>query len=956
MWDQFTNDTCLPNEDFPCTATGYPAYVVNATTPKHVKLGIDFARKHHIRLVVKNTGHDFIGRSIAPGALSLWTHHLNDIEYHEGSFKLDGCDTIIPGNAVTVGAGAQMYDIYSATDKFNETIVGGGGKSVGIGGYITGGGHSILSPRYGLAADQVLQMELVTPTGKTLTVNENQHFDLFWAMRGGGGSTFGVITAVTLKTHPSPKLLSSSWMLLTDPDAPFLYDAIAYTLSQFPSLGDAGLSGYSVSISSMPNPIPSPGGHTEIAGIGGRFILQDTEDVQHMEDLLAPLNETIQARWAGSVQVILDTVFYGSFLEWFNVYYDQGTAGNSSYLVSRLLDKSALESNATSLAAAVKEAMRTSGNFMAYIVSGRGVHDAVPRGGSDAANPGWRKSYVHSITAQGFPAFNETARSETISDLNGAFELIRELAPDTGAYINELKSKMGAKSEANVVAQDVSGEGPVISEKYADITLRIVEEHGKDFGPLTPEKEKKLRFKLYLHIDKSTLGYAAILGLFEETGISKAQYNNLGTFFYVGYLAAQWPGHYAMQKLPFGKFVAGLVFMWGATVLLHCAATTYAGLVILRLLLGASESVVVPAMEMTIGMFFNRHEQSFLQPFLWVTSAAAPICAAFISYGLLWSESSVLPWKLFMIVTGGISVLLSVVVWFYYPNNPAEAKFLTLEEKVHTIQRVHESSQSSIEQKQFKKEQFIETLRDPVSWLFCLQAFTLMLSNNLTYGQQNLITVALGVTSLGSTLVAAAGGGFGVLVCLAGTFALRWWPKNLALHGLVWCIPAIAGGIGMVTISWDAKLGMLACLLLAGHTYGNTYIIALGWATSSAAGYTKKLTRNVLFMVGYSVANLISPQIWVPSDAPRYYGAWVAQIVISWVGTPVILFVIQIILKRRNAERKAWEAGLTEEERASHQLGEVEQLDEGGVLVRRKVDIALLDLTDLENPFFVYPI
>ncbi|KAK7578674.1 hypothetical protein V3481_014510 [Fusarium oxysporum f. sp. vasinfectum] len=528
--------------------------------------------------------------------------------------------------------------------------------------------------------------------------------------------------------------------------------------------------------------------------------------------------------------------------------------------------------------------------------------------------------------------------------------------------------KEDSKDLSRVQSREKEGETAIVSEKYADVTLRLVEEHGDQFGPLTPEKEKKLRRKLYWHvmgllsainlllfIDKSTLGYAAILGLFEETGINKAQYNNLGTFFYVGYLAAQWPGHYLMQRLPFGKFVAGLVFMWGATILLHCVATKYAGLVVLRIALGAAESVVVPAMEMTIGMFFNRHEQSFLQPFLWVTSALAPVCAAFISYGLLWSHSAVLPWKLFMIVTGGLSVVLSVFVWFFYPNNPAEARFLTLEEKVHSIKRVHESSQSSIEQKQFKKTQFQETLRDPVSWLFAFQAFTLMMSNNLTYGQQNLITTALGVDALGSTLVAAAGGGFGVAICLAGTFALKWWPSNLALHGLVWCIPAVAGGIGMVAINWNEKLGMLACLLLAGHTYGNTYIIALGWATSSAAGYTKKLTRNVMFMIGYSVANLISPQIWVPKDAPRYYGAWISMILISWVGTPAILFVIQFILKKRNKERKEWAAGLSEEERLAHEFGEVEQLDENGQVVRRKVEIALLDLTDLENVCTGYP-
>lgn len=133
---------------------------------------------------MKASGHDYLGRSIAPGSLSIWTHYLNAIAIHEDEFKLDGSDTVIPGTAVTVGAGAQMYDIYTATDAINRTIVGGGGKSVAVGGFVTGGGHSVLAPRYGLAADQVLQMEMVTPSGEIITVNENQHPDLFWAMCG----------------------------------------------------------------------------------------------------------------------------------------------------------------------------------------------------------------------------------------------------------------------------------------------------------------------------------------------------------------------------------------------------------------------------------------------------------------------------------------------------------------------------------------------------------------------------------------------------------------------------------------------------------------------------------------------------------------------------------------------------------------------------------------------------
>lgn len=164
----------------------------------------------------------------------------------------------------------------------------------------------------------------------------------------------------------------------------------------FPTLGDAGLSGYSFITSGIPNPMPSPGAPAELAGVMGQFILQDAEDTQYLDNILAPLNQTIQTRWSGGVQMIVGNVAYGSFLEWFDDHYDQGTAGNSSYLVSRLLDKPALQHDQASLAKAVKAAMSVSGGLGAFIVSGKGVHDAKPRGGSDAVNPGWRTSYVHS--------------------------------------------------------------------------------------------------------------------------------------------------------------------------------------------------------------------------------------------------------------------------------------------------------------------------------------------------------------------------------------------------------------------------------------------------------------------------------------------------------------------------------------------------------------------------------
>jgi FAD/FMN-containing dehydrogenase len=86
--------------------------------------------------------------------------------------------------AVKISAGMRMREIYTEAAKHNITVVGGGDVDVGIGGWITGAGHSPISSKYGLGADQVLEMEVVTANGTLLNINENSYPGLFWAMRG----------------------------------------------------------------------------------------------------------------------------------------------------------------------------------------------------------------------------------------------------------------------------------------------------------------------------------------------------------------------------------------------------------------------------------------------------------------------------------------------------------------------------------------------------------------------------------------------------------------------------------------------------------------------------------------------------------------------------------------------------------------------------------------------------
>ncbi|KAF2824353.1 FAD-binding domain-containing protein [Ophiobolus disseminans] len=202
--------TCSPPALFDsrgCTRGGFPKYVVNATEPKHVQLAVNFARNTGVRLVVRNTGHDFLGKSGGKDALSIWTHWMKDIEYIE---EYKDSNLGYSGPAFKSGVGVQAFEIYKAAHEKGRVVVGGEGETVGVmGGYIQGGGHSPLSGLYGTGADNVLAFEVVTADGDYVVANSTSNTDLFWALRGGGGSTFGVATSVTVKAHPDLEVTAS---------------------------------------------------------------------------------------------------------------------------------------------------------------------------------------------------------------------------------------------------------------------------------------------------------------------------------------------------------------------------------------------------------------------------------------------------------------------------------------------------------------------------------------------------------------------------------------------------------------------------------------------------------------------------------------------------------------------------------------------------------------------------
>ena len=169
-----------------------------------------FAAKHNLRLVVKGGGHSYLGGSNAPDSLLIWTKRMRAIEVHE-AFTPQGCaGRVAPQPAVSIGAGAIWLEAYEAvTTKGGRYVQGGGCTTVGVAGLVQGGGFGSFSKGFGTGAAGLLEAEIITADGVVRVANACTNPDLFWALKGGGGGTFGVVTRLTLRTHELPPVFGA---------------------------------------------------------------------------------------------------------------------------------------------------------------------------------------------------------------------------------------------------------------------------------------------------------------------------------------------------------------------------------------------------------------------------------------------------------------------------------------------------------------------------------------------------------------------------------------------------------------------------------------------------------------------------------------------------------------------------------------------------------------------------
>ncbi|KAF2404017.1 FAD-binding domain-containing protein [Trichodelitschia bisporula] len=418
-----------------------PDYVFTAYTPADVQSALAFATRYNVRLAIINSGHDFLGRNDAASGLWLAVGNIKGVRVLDSftpsadgalpaNYSADPVETAnvikqAPGKQayVTFGAGVSTQELVDALDKSGLFPIGAATNNVKIaGGFGQTAGHAPFSSKYGLAADNIVEYKVVTADGKLRVANAVANQDLFWALRGGGGGTFGVVIEATMKVFPSSKITIQRWWLKTTSanDTRSIFEPAAYMHSQFPELNAKGVQGYY---------------YIYPTGILASFMTTGEDaGIEKARVMWAPILAKLEM-YPGVGKVIHQYSDFATFKAYFDSTFGKRQVRDPTdpfepegafprginRMDSRLLSASHLKS--PELGAVLHDAFPfhlRNGMWRGHLVGGGQVF----KGGNDTSvHPAWRKAYVHLIGTGvgGYP--NITA--------------LKRLASDSGCYSNE---------------------------------------------------------------------------------------------------------------------------------------------------------------------------------------------------------------------------------------------------------------------------------------------------------------------------------------------------------------------------------------------------------------------------------------------------------------------------------------------------------------------------------------
>ncbi|KAK8218771.1 hypothetical protein IWZ01DRAFT_463799 [Phyllosticta capitalensis] len=416
----FQNASCDPftPRQQPCELGNYPIYSINVSSAHDVAAGLSFAREMNIRLVVRNTGHDFLGKSAGKGALSLWTGNMKSIEVIK-SYE----STYYSGPALKMAAGVRGVDAYEAANANGLMLVGGSCPSVGlVGGYTQGGGHGMLSSSFGMGADQVLEWEVITAEGKRIVATPEENADLYWALSGGGGGAYGVALSMTARAHEDRKFsgaaLSFSSAGITNDT---FWEGFSAWQAYVPKVVDAGVNaGYQVTSSLFTIQV----------------LTYPNATSTQTRTLLKPFTDTLERL---VITYSLNVTSHSNYFDHFVYYLGPLPGGEyevNSLVGGRLIPREAVSKSNEEIVNAIRFVAENTSAVMDFFAIKSHPDMAVA---PNAVLPAWRSAVITSIYTMKWnfsvPRNVHLAQLDELNDI--VIPRIDEVTPGSGAYLNE---------------------------------------------------------------------------------------------------------------------------------------------------------------------------------------------------------------------------------------------------------------------------------------------------------------------------------------------------------------------------------------------------------------------------------------------------------------------------------------------------------------------------------------
>ncbi|CEN62862.1 Putative Permease of the major facilitator superfamily [Aspergillus calidoustus] len=503
--------------------------------------------------------------------------------------------------------------------------------------------------------------------------------------------------------------------------------------------------------------------------------------------------------------------------------------------------------------------------------------------------------------------------------------------------------KMGTPDEPSLEKNNELGSGEVqdigaqLFVEGEEITPEELEIEGAEVRKILDKRIMPMLYLTYCiqFLDKLSLNYASAYTLIPDLGLEGQRYSWVAAIFNFGYLAFAIPSNLLIQRLPLAKYMGAVLLLWAGLVVAHVGAKNYAGMLVLRFILGMAEACVSPCMMNFTSMFYKRSEQP-LRMAVWLSAnGTATMVGALLGFGLGHVHNTTLKsWQLIFLVIGLLNFITGVLFLWVMPDSPSSAKFLTHRQRIIAVQRVSENM-IGVKTKQFKFRQALELTYDiKVHCILFIGVACGIINGGVSNFASSLIK-GYGFSGIYATLLQLPTGAIeAVVVPICGLVSTYVRDSRCIVLAVVCLIP-FGGLLGIRFTDLDHRWTLVGCTWLQ-YIIGAPVIVSWNLLSTNVAGHTKRSIANGLWFTLYAGGNVAGSNIFFAREAPRYYSA-LTGLLVCYAGMIVLAGVAYAAMKIDNIRR-------------DRKMG----ADESVGRQERAVLDGFKDMTDMESKDFRY--